>query len=155
MNVFKSGWRCFETGMCMLWNLSMKSRYVTRKPEVIKRRIRKGIPDALRGRVWSLLLSADTCTDIYNCIAFISFFIVAYYDNLVANHVADESSDFTRKGGVIDRDINRTFPAHETFSQLNGLGQEVLRNVLNAFADRDKEVLMYSSFYCRLNIHKE
>ena len=145
MSVSRSGWKCFETGMCMLRNLFVKSRYVTRKPEVIERRIRKGIPDALRGRVWSLLLSADTCTDIYKCIAFISFLIIAYYDNLVTNHVADESSDFTRKGGVIDRDINRTFPAHETFSQLNGLGQEVLRNVLNAFADRDKEVVTCKS----------
>jgi hypothetical protein len=29
--------------------------YVTRKPHVVKRRIRKGIPDCLRGLVWQLI----------------------------------------------------------------------------------------------------
>ncbi|CAI0451244.1 unnamed protein product [Linum tenue] len=30
-------------------------RYVRRKPHVVKRRIRKGIPDCLRGLVWQLI----------------------------------------------------------------------------------------------------
>lgn len=29
--------------------------YVRRKPNVVKRRIRKGIPDSLRGLVWQLI----------------------------------------------------------------------------------------------------
>ena len=29
--------------------------YVRRKPNVVKRRIRKGIPDCLRGLVWQLI----------------------------------------------------------------------------------------------------
>lgn len=29
--------------------------YVRRKPHVVKRRIRKGIPDCLRGLVWQLI----------------------------------------------------------------------------------------------------
>lgn len=58
----------------------------------------------------------------------------------------DENSDFTRKGGVIDRDINRTYPNHEDYVTVNGLGQETLRNVLYAFADYDKEV--YDTFFC-------
>lgn len=30
-------------------------QYVRRKPHVVKRRIRKGIPDCLRGLVWQLI----------------------------------------------------------------------------------------------------
>ncbi|KAK8800274.1 hypothetical protein WA171_004909 [Blastocystis sp. BT1] len=104
--------------------------YCTEKPNIIQRRIRKGIPDALRGRVWSLLLSADVCSDIYS----------QYYEDLLTNHIADENNDFTRKGGVIDRDINRTYPLHETFAENKGKGQETLRRVLLAFADHDKEI---------------
>ena len=145
MKDYRSGWKCCETGTCMGLILGVRNSYVKSKPEVIKRRIRKGIPEALRGRVWSILLSADVCSDIYGSMSCRYDLNVDYYENLVENHVADEDSDFTRKGGVIDRDINRTFPLHETFAEQNGLGQEVLRNVLNAFADRDKEVYELSS----------
>ena len=49
-----------------VWEWVIPSRYQTEKKDVLQRRIRKGIPDALRGRVWCLLLSADVCSDIYN-----------------------------------------------------------------------------------------
>lgn len=71
----------------------------------------------------------------------------------------DENSDFTRKGGVIDRDINRTYPNHEDYVTVNGLGQETLRNVLYAFADYDKEVsdellcLLIGQVYTRNELH--
>ena len=35
------------------------SKYQTRKPAKLKRRIRKGIPDRLRGRVWNTLGKVD------------------------------------------------------------------------------------------------
>lgn len=41
---------------------------------------------------------------------------------------------------MIDRDINRTYPNHEDYITMNGMGQETLRRVLYAFADHDKEV---------------
>ena len=121
-------------------NRCLFSRFCKEKPEVVKRRIRKGIPDALRGRVWSILLSADVCSNIYNGMDCIFDFHVGYYENLQINHVADEGSDYTRKGGVIDRDINRTYPDNEDYVIQGGLGQETLRRVLYAFADHDKEV---------------
>lgn len=116
------------------------TRYCLEKPDVIQRRIRKGIPDALRGRVWSLLLSADVCSDIYSRMDSLDSKEIEYYEDLLTHHVSDENNDFTREGGVIDRDINRTYPLHETFAEINGKGQETLRRVLLAFADHDKEV---------------
>lgn len=71
-----------------------------------------------------------------------SLYRIGYYDILQSNHVVDESNDFTRKGGVIDRDINRTYPNHEDYITLKGMGQETLRRVLYAFADHDKEVFV-------------
>ena len=56
------------------------------------------------------------------------------------SHQFQEDNDFTRKGGVIDRDINRTYPNHEDYEDSNGMGQETLKRVLIAFADHDKEV---------------
>ena len=43
----------------------LRRRFCQEKPEVIKRRVHKGIPDAVRGRVWSIFLSADVCSDVY------------------------------------------------------------------------------------------
>ena len=121
----------------------MISRYSEDKPEVIKRRIRKGIPDALRGRVWSILLSSRCCSDIYSSkhvTSWVYIIYLGYYEYLQLHHVVDESDDYSRSGGVIDRDINRTYPNHEDYEVKNGLGQETLRRVLYAFADHDKEV---------------
>ena len=121
--------------------------YCTEKPNIIQRRISKGIPDALRGRVWSLLLSADVCSDIYSRMDLLDCERIEYYEDLLTNHIADENNDFTRKGGVIDRDINRTYPLHETFAENKGKGQETLRRVLLAFADHDKEVGDLNTWY--------
>lgn len=35
--------------------------YLNKHPAKVKRRIRKGIPDALRGLVWQLLSGTDAC----------------------------------------------------------------------------------------------
>ena len=79
---------------------------------------------------------------------------IGYYEHLQLNHVVDESDDYSRSGGVIDRDINRTYPNHEDYEIKNGAGQETLRRVLYAFADHDKEVftLFVNTVMDRLNI---
>ena len=64
---------------------------------------------------------------------------VGGYDDLISSHPTLEENDFTRKGGVIDRDINRTYPNHEDYEEC-GMGQDTLKRVLLAFADHDKEV---------------
>ena len=50
---------------------------------------------------------------------------------------------------MIDRDINRTYPQNEAFSEIGGVGQESLRRVLTAFANHDKEVFLCLSVHFR------
>lgn len=42
--------------------------------------------------------------------------------------------------GVILRDINRTFPAHDFFKETGGLGQDSLYRISKAYAVYDEEV---------------
>lgn len=41
---------------------------------------------------------------------------------------------------VIQRDINRTFPAHDFFKEAGGLGQDSLYRISKAYAVHDTEV---------------
>jgi hypothetical protein len=41
---------------------------------------------------------------------------------------------------VIQRDINRTFPAHDFFKEAGGLGQDSLYRISKAYAVHDSEV---------------
>lgn len=42
--------------------------------------------------------------------------------------------------GAIARDINRTFPAHDFFKEVGGLGQDSLFRISRAYANYDEEV---------------
>ena len=64
-----------------------------------------------------------------------------YYEDCLSKE-KEEDDPFTSKGGVIDRDINRTYPQNEVFSEIGGVGQESLRRVLLAFANHNKEVAL-------------
>lgn len=64
-----------------------------------------------------------------------------YYEECLSKEM-EEDDPFTSKGGVIDRDINRTYPQNEVFSEIGGVGQESLRRVLLAFANHNKEVAL-------------
>ncbi|KAK3018705.1 hypothetical protein RJ639_005046 [Escallonia herrerae] len=100
-----------------------KHYYVRRKPHVVKRRIRKGIPDCLRGLVWQsisgsrdlLLMNPDV------------------YEQLVIYETSASELD-------IIRDISRTFPSHVFFQQRHGPGQRSLYNVLKAYSVYDRYV---------------
>lgn len=51
--------------------------YVRRKPHVVKRRIRKGIPDCLRGLVWQLISGSRDLLlmnpGVYEVLGFLEF----------------------------------------------------------------------------------
>ncbi|DAZ97671.1 TPA: hypothetical protein N0F65_009672 [Lagenidium giganteum] len=89
----------------------------------LKQRIRKGIPEALRGRVWCHL-AGSTQMLINN---------PGVYRELVQKPgcVCEET---------ISRDIGRTFPKHYLFRDSGSLGQHALMNVLKAYAMQDVEV---------------
>lgn len=100
--------------------------FTTKKKAVLKRRIRKGIPEALRGTVWPLLVGSDRQKEAN----------ASLYTRLL--HV-----EYPGKAEVeetIERDISRTFPRHAMFAQQGGLGQAALERVLHAYAAYDQEV---------------
>ncbi|GAA0140114.1 GTPase-activating protein [Lithospermum erythrorhizon] len=97
--------------------------YVRRKPHIVKRRIRKGIPDCLRGFVWQLI-SGSRDLLLMN---------PGVYEQLVIYETSTSELD-------IIRDISRTFPSHVFFQQRHGPGQRSLYNVLKAYSVYDRDV---------------
>nr|XP_017236293.1 PREDICTED: EVI5-like protein isoform X4 [Daucus carota subsp. sativus] len=95
--------------------------YARRKPHVVKRRIRKGIPDCMRGLVWQLI-SGSRDLLLMN---------PGVYEQLVIYETSASELD-------IIRDISRTFPTHVFFQQRHGPGQRSLYNVLKAYSVYDK-----------------
>ncbi|CAL5325968.1 unnamed protein product [Camellia sinensis] len=97
--------------------------YMRRKPHVVKRRIRKGIPDCLRGLVWQLI-SGSRDLLLMN---------PGVYEQLVIYETSASELD-------IIRDISRTFPSHVFFQRRHGPGQRSLYNVLKAYSVYDRDV---------------
>lgn len=97
--------------------------YLEKKSKTLKSRIRKGVPDAVRGKVYSLLLE----TEKFSANGSVSF------ESLVAKEVGNENFD-----EIIRRDIHRTNPEHIMF--IDGQGQEPLYRVLRAYSIFDSEV---------------
>ncbi|CAN1126332.1 EVI5-like protein [Linum perenne] len=97
--------------------------YARRRPHVVKRRIRKGIPDCLRGVVWQLI-SGSRDLLLMN---------PGVYEQLVIYETSASELD-------IIRDISRTFPSHVFFQQRHGPGQRSLYNVLKAYSVYDRDV---------------
>ncbi|RLN56430.1 hypothetical protein BBJ29_007971 [Phytophthora kernoviae] len=94
-----------------------------RQAVTLKKRVRKGIPEALRGRVWSHL--AGSSQMLLNNPG-------VYHQLLQTSHVPCEET--------IARDIGRTFPRHSLFRDRSSLGQCALMNVLKAYSLHDPEV---------------
>lgn len=65
---------------------------------------------------------------------------IDFYSDLVKKHSSFAENEITCERGVIDRDLNRTYPMHEDYAVEHGVGQESLKRVLMAFADYDKDV---------------
>lgn len=92
------------------------------RPDVVKRRIRKGIPDEIRGKVWSDLANINEYRRRYTD-------VVTQPRPRVAldSVIIDE----------IERDIDRTFPRHEKFVRKDGEGQQALRRILQNYVMLD------------------
>ena len=133
------------------WEIMLKEwdRTMQSKSEVLKRRVRKGIPHVVRGRVWAKLSE-------------VAIYEVKYHDAL--ERIVELPQCFDE----IDRDLDRTFPRHQLFVRRNGSGQESLRNILRGYASIDPEIgycqgmgfmaamfLIYmdeaSAFYCLIS----
>ncbi|KAF7973695.1 hypothetical protein HWV62_14364 [Athelia sp. TMB] len=91
--------------------------YASENPEKLARAIELGIPSTLRGMMWSAAKDPE---------------LEATYLSLLKEVSPHEKA--------IIRDLGRTFPHHEYFTDGEGIGQENLFNVLKAYSIYDPEV---------------
>ncbi|OAX42542.1 RabGAP/TBC [Rhizopogon vinicolor AM-OR11-026] len=94
--------------------------FASSNPQGLAKAIEKGIPDTLRGMMWQLM-AASKDTELEKT-----------YLGLLK-----ESSPHEK---AITRDLGRTFPHHDFFTDGQGIGQENLFNVLKAYSLYDPQV---------------
>ncbi|XP_065226884.1 rab GTPase-activating protein 1-like isoform X1 [Planococcus citri] len=104
------------------WNdLLAKWTDTKTRPRTLTTLVRQGIPEALRGEVWQRLTINEKDDELLN-----------NYRILISKECSAEL--------VIQRDIHRTFPAHDFFKDAGGVGQDTLFNISKAYAVYDTEI---------------
>eukprot|EP00850_Spirogloea_muscicola_P018504 SM000170S02676 [mRNA] locus=s170:110041:113161:+ [translate_table: standard] len=128
-------WRRMVGSGSVDWKL-----YKRRRPLTVKNRIRKGIPDCLRGQVWQLV-SGSWDLLLANQGIYQNYILVSNLDFAV-NHIPVQLVFYESSAAEIEiiRDISRTFPTHVFYSQRHGRGQRSLYNVLKAYSIYDRNV---------------
>jgi len=100
--------------------ISDYQQFASEHPEQLARAIAKGIPSTLRGMMWQLMAASKDPE------------LESTYLKLLK-----ESSPHEK---AITRDLGRTFPHHDFFTDGQGIGQENLFNVLKAYSIYDEAV---------------
>ncbi|XP_060525757.1 rab GTPase-activating protein 1-like isoform X2 [Cylas formicarius] len=112
---------CAEDVLESWADILLKWKQTRQRPKQLAGLVRLGIPEALRGEVWQRLAGAEENTEM-----------MENYRLLITKECSCEN--------VIQRDIARTFPAHDFFKEVGGLGQDSLYRVSKAYAVHDLEV---------------
>ncbi|XP_050304026.1 rab GTPase-activating protein 1-like isoform X2 [Anthonomus grandis grandis] len=112
---------CAEDVLESWADLLARWKQTQQRPKQLASLVKLGIPEALRGEVWQRLAGVEEDSDMMN-----------QYRVLITKECPCEN--------VIERDIARTFPAHNFFKEAGGLGQDSLYRVSKAYAVYDSEV---------------
>ncbi|XP_013166979.1 PREDICTED: rab GTPase-activating protein 1-like isoform X1 [Papilio xuthus] len=111
-----------DCGVDVLENWAQVLRnWIGPRPRALSQLVRVGVPEALRGEVWLRLAGVDQNDKLMET-----------YRTLISKECPFEA--------VIQRDIARTFPAHDFFREAGGLGQDSLLRMARAYAVYDHEV---------------
>ncbi|KAF9071745.1 rab-GTPase-TBC domain-containing protein [Rhodocollybia butyracea] len=100
--------------------ISDYQKFATERPEELSQAIAEGIPSTLRGMMWQLMAAAKDPD------------LESTYLKLLKESSIHEKA--------ILRDLGRTFPHHDFFTDGQGIGQENLYNVLKAYSIYDPQV---------------
>eukprot|EP00041_Stephanoeca_diplocostata_P026945 m.734425 g.734425 ORF g.734425 m.734425 type:complete len:1002 (-) comp23084_c0_seq1:670-3675(-) len=95
----------------------------------LKHLVRQGIPDALRARVWPMLI--HTQIDDMRC---------QYPDNYYASLLDSNVGQQSQATKQIELDLMRTFPTHRDFRDADSHQIQALRRVLVAFSWHNAEI---------------
>lgn len=98
--------------------------------ETIKAAMEMGVPPTLRGQVWEFLINR-----YHNCKR--PDFNFAPFPTEEYNRLCQEQTEYNH---VIKIDLGRSFPKHPYFNSACSEGQQLMQNVLHAYAVLDKEV---------------
>ncbi|KAJ5079964.1 tbc1 domain family member whacked [Anaeramoeba ignava] len=101
-------------------------KYATKKSGVLKRRIRKGIPDSFRGEAWMKISQSEILRDRMRKKEGADFYL----------KLLEEENE--EANAIIERDLNRTFPKHENYRV--GSEQKRLSRILRAWSVYNKTV---------------
>ncbi|KAK0241603.1 rab-GTPase-TBC domain-containing protein [Armillaria nabsnona] len=100
--------------------MSDYQQFASEEPEKLAQAIAKGIPGTLRGMMWQLMAASKDPE------------LESTYLKLLKETSPHEKA--------ITRDLGRTFPHHDFFTDGEGIGQENLFNVLKAYSLYDTQV---------------
>ena len=118
------------------WNYMLNNfkEYQTTKFNKLKSRVRKGIPDNLRGFVWQKMAGVD------------EYYVKDLYQKLDAQPIDNEIEN------IIMKDLDRTFPNCSFFKDKYVNGQRKLLKVLSNYSKYNKNVgyIQGMGFICAL-----
>lgn len=107
---------------------------ILKKPELkkklLKKEVRKGIPDCHRSKIWLRIISRkclrpnDTATLLIKA----------------EEKLKNKDNSFITHKNCIERDLHRTLPDHILFREKNGYGQRQLRKILLCYCAEDEKV---------------
>lgn len=103
------------------WGQLLQEWSGNKRPKNLSNLCRMGIPEAIRGNVWQKLAKVDNNVEMHE-----------RYRILISKETDCQP--------IIERDINRTFPANKFFCEKDGPGQDALFKVSKAYAVYDAEV---------------